>query len=48
MEPPSVDQTAERRQQFANVVEVQAGGRLVENVENARLALFLLTFSWTS
>ena len=35
-----LDQPAKRRQQLADVVEVQAGGRLVEDVEDARVRLF--------
>ena len=31
-----VDEAAESEQQLADVIEMQAGGRLVKNVENAR------------
>ncbi len=37
-----LDQPAECRQQLADVIEVQAGGGLVEDVEHARVALVLL------
>ena len=35
----AVDQFAERRQQLLNVVEVQSGRRLVENIKHARVFL---------
>ena len=36
---PGLEQLAERRQQLGDVVEVQAGGRLVEDVEHAIAAV---------